>query len=341
MYATLPIRIASLERPVDAAVDPVRSDAVLVAGSAIESLPDWVVALLIVLAAWYGSRLITEASRPPLLERIQRRSVAEVVLRLFRVVVMLFALFAVLGIYGVDLSDLVLSATIISAVVGVILAPVASDVVGGFFILANRPYEVGDMIELADREESGHVIDVTLRYTKIRTLENTFLVVPNSTIRERDVVNLSADDERTRVSLEFLVTYEGDLEEARELLEDAAAKTDGVIAGGPGITMGRTKYPVQPRAFIESFADHGIRLQLDFWVERPYLPRIMRSNIYEAVWDRLEDADVEIAYPHTHLMFDETSGTARVAVERGRDDARPETVLQDGDAEGDGTNVAD
>jgi small conductance mechanosensitive channel len=306
-----------------------------------ESIPDWLAAILVLLVTWYGSRLVTEASRSRIIERIQRRSVAEVLLRAVRATAMLLAVFAVFGIYGVELSDLVLSATIISAVIGVILAPVASDVVGGFFILTNRPYEVGDMIELADREESGHVIDVTLRYTKIRTLENTFLVVPNSTIRERDVVNLSADDERTRVSLDFLVTYEGDLEEARELLEDAAAETDGVIEGGPGISMGDTKYPVQPRAFIESFADHGVRLQLDFWVERPYLPRIMRSNIHEAVWDRLEDADVEIAYPHTHLMFDETSGTARVAVERGRDDARPETVLQDGDGEGDGTNVAD
>ncbi|WP_394739181.1 mechanosensitive ion channel family protein [Natronococcus roseus] len=307
-----------------------------------ESIPDWLAAILVLLATWYGSRLVTEASRPRVIERMQRRSVAEVLLRAVRATAMLLAVFVVFGIYGVELSDLVLSATIISAVIGVTLAPVASDVVGGFFILTNRPYEVGDMIELADREESGHVIDVTLRYTKIRTLENTFLVVPNSTIRERDVINLSADDERTRVSLEFLVTYEGDLEEARELLADAAAETDGVIEGGPGISMGDTKYPVQPQAFIESFADHGIRLQLDFWVERPYLPRIMRSNIYEAVWDRLEDADVEIAYPHTHLVFDETSGTARVAVERGRDDARPETVLQDGEGGSDGgTNVAD
>ncbi|NKE37532.1 mechanosensitive ion channel family protein [Natronococcus sp. JC468] len=306
-----------------------------------ESIPNWLAATIVVLVAWYGSRLVTEASRPQVLERMQRRSVAEVLLRAVRAAVLVLATFAVLGIYGVELSDLVLSATILSAVIGVTLAPVASDIVGGFFILANRPYEVGDMIELVDREESGYVVDVTLRYTKIRTLENTFLVVPNSTIRSRDVVNLSADDERTRVSIPFLVTYEGDLEQARALLEDAAAGIDGVVEGGPGIAMGGTKYPAQPRAFIESFADHGVRLQLNFWVERPYLPRMMRSKIHEEVWDRLEDADVEIAYPHTHLVFDETSGTARVAVDRSRGDARPETVPQDGGGEDDGgTTVA-
>ena len=50
-----------------------------------------------------------------------------------------------------------------------------------------------------------------------------------------------------------------------------------------------------------------------------YMPRV-RSKIQERIWAQLEDADVEIAYPHRHHVFDETSGTASVAVE---DDNRP------------------
>lgn len=290
-----------------------------------ELVPNVVVALVILLGSWYGSKLIARISRPHVVNRVSRRSVSEIVLRLFRAVTMLLAVFVVLGIFGVELSDLVLSVTVLSVVIGVILTPVASDLVGGFFILVNRPYEVGDMIELTDQEASGHVLDVTLRYTKIQTLENTFLVVPNSTIRERDVVNLSADDERTRVSIEFLVTYEGDLEEARDLLEEAASETDGVIEGGPDISMGKTKYPAKPNAFIDSFADHGVLLDLNFWVERPYLPRMMRSRIHETVWEKLDGADVEIAYPHTHLVFDETSGTAHISL----DDRKPTSDTMD------------
>lgn len=281
-------------------------------------VPNWLAALVLLFVSWYGSTLIARALQPRAVNRFRRRSVAAIVLRLFRALVMVLAIFGVFGIFGLQISDFVLSVTILSAIIGVILTPVASDLVGGFFILVNRPYEVGDMIELIDQESSGHVIDVTLRYTKIRTLENTFLVVPNSTIRERDVINLSADDERTRVSIEFIVTYEGDLEEARSVLEDAASQIDGVIEGGPDISMGETNYPAEPNAFIKSFADHGVILDLNFWVEKPYLPRMMRSRIHETVWNNLEEADVEIAYPHMHLVFDETSGTARVALdERG------------------------
>ncbi|WP_049888725.1 mechanosensitive ion channel family protein [Natronococcus occultus] len=300
------------------------------------------IATIVLLVAWYGSKLTARTSRPQIRKRIQRRSVAEVVLRLFRAVVLLFAGFAVLGIYGVDLSDLVLSATIISAVVGVILAPVASDVVGGFFILTNRPYEVGDMIELTDREESGHVIDVTLRYTKIRTLENTFLVVPNSTIRERDVVNLSADD----------VALAG--------LDPLPRHLRGGSRGGPGAARGRRRGDRRRRRGRARDRDgrnevprpaagvyRGVRgprrsTPAQLLGRTPLSVPTDALEIDEEVWDRLEDADVEIAYPHTHLVFDETSGTARVALDRGRDDARPETVLQDGDAEDDGeASVAD
>ncbi|MFR9705114.1 mechanosensitive ion channel domain-containing protein, partial [Aeromonas sanarellii] len=66
------------------------------------------------------------------------------------------------------------------------------------------------MIEIIDTEQRGFIEDITLRYTKILTQENTILVMPNSTIRERDVINYSAEDERTLVTIDIGVTYEGD-----------------------------------------------------------------------------------------------------------------------------------
>lgn len=232
---------------------------------------------------------------------------------------MVVAVFFALGILGVEVTGLLFSVTVLSAVLAVILAPIATDFVAGFLILVNRPYEIDDMIEIVDEEKRGYVEEITLRYTRILTLENTFLVIPNSTIYDRDVINYSANDERTRVSIEFTVTYEGDLAEARRLLERATKRIDGVIEGGPGIPLGSAKYPAEPRAFITEFGDHGVRLDLRFWVKKPYLPIEMRSKVHESVWNELDGADVEIAYPHTHLIFDETSGRARVAVERSQD----------------------
>ncbi|MFC7216271.1 mechanosensitive ion channel family protein [Saliphagus sp. GCM10025334] len=277
---------------------------------------NWLLVIGVLVVAWYGSKLLTRFIRPNVTRHFRRRSVTDIVLRLLRAGAMVAAVLFALGMLGVEVTGLFLSVTVLSALLAVILAPIATDFVAGFLILVNRPYEINDMIEIVDEENRGYVEDITLRYTRILTLDNTFLVIPNSTIYDRDVKNYSASDERTRVSIEFTVTYEGDLEEAQRLLERATERINGVISGGPAIRLGGTRYPAEPRAFITEFGDHGVHIDLRFWVEKPYLPIEMRSKVHESVWEELDDANVEMAYPHTHLMFDETSGRARIAVER-------------------------
>jgi small-conductance mechanosensitive channel len=177
------------------------------------------------------------------------------------------------------------------------------------------------------------VEDITLRYTKVFTLDNTFLVIPNGSIRERDVMNYSAEDSRTRLSLDVQVTYESDIAEARDLIEEAARKTEKVIEGGPDIRIGSARYPAAPTCYIDKFGAHGVDLRLRYWVTEPYKLLALRSKVQTNVWERLTDADVEIAYPHSHLMFDETSGEMRVATRSvdGEGSPAPEgTVVEHG-----------
>ncbi|WP_276255171.1 mechanosensitive ion channel family protein [Halomontanus rarus] len=281
----------------------------------------WVLAIALVLVAWIGSKRLADRLRPQLERRLLRPSVTNAVLLLARIVVVGVALAPVATLIGFRPRNILLSVTVLSVVAGAILAPVGRSYVAGFFVLLNRPYEVGDMIELVDLDaagdERGYIEEVTLRYTRIVTLENASLVVPNETMRERDVRNLSGADERSRLSIELLVTYESDLETARRILAQAAQRVDGVIGGGPDIRVGTERYPAGPRALIDEFADHGIRLDLVFWVDEPYLEAAVRSAVQANVWEGLNGADVavEIAYPHTHHVFDETSGRVPVALE--------------------------
>ncbi|WP_440764063.1 mechanosensitive ion channel family protein [Natronorubrum sp. DTA7] len=284
----------------------------------------WLLAIFAVIAAWFGSRLLSERLRPRLEERVLRPSTANAVLLGARIAIVAYAFVPIAGLLGFRPQNVFLSFTVISLVLGAVLAPVGRSYISGLFILVHRPYEVGDMIELVDREERGYVDDITLGYTRVYTLENSFLVIPNETMRERDVRNLSAEDERSRLSLEVCVTYEGDLDRACELLERAARDVDGVIGGGPPIRVGRSKFPAGPKAFVREFADHGILIDLKCWIEAPYLPLKVRSAIHRRAWDAFEDEDVEIAYPHTHHVFDETSGRVGLDVDSPAREASPE-----------------
>jgi len=220
---------------------------------------------------------------------------------------------------GFRFTDLLVGTAVFSAVIGIILAPLVGNFINGVFILADQPFEIGDMIEL-ENGTTGFVEDITIRYTKIFTLDNTFLVVPNGTMRERDVTNYSAEDERTRRTIEVLVTYESDVSEARRLIERAARDCDAVIDGGPDIRVGVARYVASPDCRLHEFGDDGVLLRLRYWVKKPYKLAKVQSDVNTRIRERVTDADVEMAYPHRHLVFDDTSGIARVG---GPESGRP------------------
>ncbi|QLH83485.1 mechanosensitive ion channel family protein [Halosimplex pelagicum] len=327
--------------------------------TALSWLPDWIVqilditptpviqlvqSLVVVALAYLLSQLLVRLLGRRIARRFRRPSLTRTALRGIRGIVFLFAVLTIMGIYGYELSDLTLSVAVFSAVIGVILAPIVGSVIGGVFLLADQPYEIGDMIELADRNQRGFVEDITLRYTKVFTLDNTFIVIPNGTMRERDVINYSAEDTRTRQSLDVLVTYESDVARARQLVEDAARNVDGVVSGGPQIRVGAARYPAGPTCYIDEFGDHGINLRLRYWVEEPYWLLRIRSRIQTSFDEAITDEGVEIAYPHQHHVFDETSGEMQVGVADrptgqrppGDPTDRPDESTTDGDGDGAG-----
>jgi small-conductance mechanosensitive channel len=285
-----------------------------------------VATVFVIFASWFVARLLVRVFSRRLAQHLQRPSLTRVSLAAIRVGVYLLGFFTILRIYGLDLSNIALSVTVFSAVVGVILAPIVGSVISGLFLLADQPYEIGDMIELAEQGEGtrGFVEDITLRYTKIFTLDNSFLVIPNGSMRDRDVINYSAEDTRIRRTLDVLITYDSDLPTARKKMEESAQKVDAVISGGPRIRIGSARYPAKPDCLIGTFADHGILLRLRYWIKEPYSPQKIESKVQENVWDAFEEADIEIAYPHTQHVFADEGGELPVRLADSQEESSSE-----------------
>ena len=270
------------------------------------------VVFMAVLGAVVARYLVRLLGRP-VARRFSRQSVAQTVIRGVRVGTIAAAILFGLWAIGVRFTDVLLIGTVLSAVIGIILAPLIGNFINGVFILADQPFEIGDMIELEDGTQ-GFVDDITIRYTKIFTLDNTFLVIPNGNMRDRDVTNYSAEDERSRQTLDLLVTYECDVDAGRRIMERAARDCDAVIDGGPDIRVGIARYNASPDCRIEDFGDNGVLLRLRYWVKKPYKLGKVRSEINTRIHELAADADVEMAYPHRHLVFDDTSGVAQVGM---------------------------
>ena len=285
------------------------------------NLPNFVLAFVIIVVGYRLSITAKRYAGRPVYNWIGRESVASTTLRIIKFTIILISILIAFRVaFGFSPTSLLLTATVFSAVVGIILAPLVGDIINGVFVLSDQPYEVGDMVEIVDTGKTGFVDEVTIRYTKIFTVDNTFLVIPNSEIRKRDVVNYSAEDIRTRQTLEVAVTYESDVAKARELLVEAATETPEVIGTQGSVRIGRGEYPLEPRPFIVEFGDHGVHLALRYWVREPYRLQMVKSKVNEKIWGKFRREGIRIPYPHRHHIFDDTSGEMNVSVDEGRDD---------------------
>ena len=278
------------------------------------NLPNFLLALVIIVVGYRLSIAVKRYAGRPVYNWVGRESVASTILRLTKYGVMVVSvLFALRVSFGFSPTSFLLTATVFSAVLGIILAPLVGDIINGIFVLSDQPYEVGDMVEIVDTGKTGFVDEVTIRYTKISTVDNTFLVVPNSEIRKRDVVNYSAEDMRTRQTLDVTVTYESDVSRAREILAEAARETPEVIGTQGTARIGKGEYPLEPSVYIAEFGDHGVSLIMRYWVREPYQLQKVASKVNEKVWTKFNREDIRIPYPHRHHVFDDTSGDLDVS----------------------------
>ncbi|MFO7926092.1 MAG: mechanosensitive ion channel family protein [Halobacteriota archaeon] len=281
-----------------------------------------VVAVALVAFAYYLSQVVRQMLGRRIARQFKRPSVSRTILRSLQIFIVLGAVLTALSFFGLGFGNIALSVGVFSAVVGIILAPIIGNLISGVFILSEQPYEIGDMIELDDTETKAFIEDITLIYTKVFTLDNTFIVLPNGKMRDRDVINYSAEDTRIRLTLDVGITYESDIQVARKQMEAAARSIDAVIKGGPDIRIGSARYPASPTCYISEFGESEVLLKLRYWATEPYKQTAVRSKVLTEVWDRFDSHDIEIPYPHTHMVFDDTSGELQVSMHQAKNRAR-------------------
>ena len=130
--------------------------------------------------------------------------------------------FASLSIFGIDAKGLVATAGIVGLAIGLAAKTFIEDFISGIFILAENVFNIGDYVSIAGKE--GVVVDVALRITTIRDFNGELHTIPNNLIKI--VTNRSKNIQRAMV--EVSISYESDLERAKELLtKGLAEKFDG------------------------------------------------------------------------------------------------------------------
>jgi small-conductance mechanosensitive channel len=199
--------------------------------------------------------------------------------------VMALFLMAALHQLGFDLGVLLGAAGILSVAVGFASQTSASNLISGLFLLAERPFSVGDIIKVGDT--TGEVIGIDLLSVKIRTFDNLFVRVPNESLIKSEVTTLTKFPIR-RIDLKIGVAYKEEMARVREVLRAVAEKNPLCLEEPP------------PLFIFLGYGDSALEVQFSVWGKREnYLA--LRNAILEEIKVAFDAAGIEIPFPHRSL----------------------------------------
>ena len=220
---------------------------------------------------------------------------AHVVLTLRRIVfyfILVLLFITALGMMRIPVTALAFVSGAVAIGVGFGAQSVINNLISGWILMSERPVRIGDFVELDDNR--GIVENIGNRSTRIRRIDGVHLLVPNSQMLERVVINWTLVDKNFRSTVRVGVAYGSPVRRVEALLLQTAAEHPLVL-----------KEPA-PLAIFEDFGDNALVFDLFFWCEgfgeRDL--RQIRSDIRFRIEELFRENEITVAFPQrdVHLF---------------------------------------
>ena len=244
--------------------------------------------LTIVVVFFVISKAIKEVLARRLLAHLQLSTgTSYTLLRLTQYTLWFVGGFVAFQFVGIDLSGVAVIFGFLSVGIGFGMQNLTSNFISGLILLFEQHIQVGDRVTVSDIE--GNVVEINIRSTTIRSLNNIAIIVPNSEFIQATVINWSHGDPKTRLEIDVGVSYDSDLDLVIQSLKEVANEHPLLL-----------KDP-EPNVWLLSFGDSAWNLQLLVWVDSPKIRRQVTSDINCAIVRKFRDHNIEIPFPQRDL----------------------------------------
>jgi small-conductance mechanosensitive channel len=213
----------------------------------------------------------------------------------------------VLNQFEINLAPLLGAAGVLGLAVGFASQTSVSNVISGIFLIAEKSFEVDDVITVGTT--TGVVLSIDTLSVKLRTFDNRYVRIPNETMIKTEVINVSRFPIR-RADVMVGVAYKEDLEKVKALLSEIAASNPNVLNDPPPIFI------------FQAFGASSLDLQFSVWAEKDNWLQV-KNEMYEAIKLRFEKEDVEIPFPHISIYKGEATDPLPVEVVTSHSSAPP------------------
>ncbi len=202
---------------------------------------------------------------------------------------------------NMDFKELSFITAIVIGGVALSLKDLISNFIAGLILLWDNSIKQDNVISLQNylshftEEPYGWIDEINMRFTVIKDRNNINLIIPNSVLISKPIINWTQYDNSVRIRLDIDISYESDLEKAIKVIPEACREEDRVLK--------ESKY--KPKVNVMRFSDSAIGLQLRFYIKDPKNGiRNIKSKIFRNVIKILKQNNIEIPYPQRDIHLD-------------------------------------
>ena len=252
-----------------------------------------VVSVLVLLVVGYvGGRLIGFMLGRRLEKTRLRPDVIYVLKRMVFFTILVLVVITALGLLGIPLTAFAFATGALAIGIGFGAQNIINNFISGWILMAERPIRIDDFIEIDAWQ--GVVERVGNRSTRIRRSDGVHLLVPNSQLLERTVINWTLVDQSIRTTVRVGVEYGSPVRLVSELIMKA-------VTG-----QAQVKTTPEPTVVFEDFGDNALIFDAYFWcdVTGEKLLREIRSDIRFRICDLFAESNVIVAFPQRDVHLD-------------------------------------
>lgn len=244
-------------------------------------------AVIILVIGIFVVRLLLKLIVSVMVKAKAETAVVKLVRAACRVILYVMLLLIVASALGIDVTGVVALASVLTLAISLSVQNTLTNVIGGFTLLSNKPFSVGDFVEIAS--QSGTVKEVGLTYTKLRTGDNKTVSIPNSAVVAAEIVNYTVAGTR-RVEVMISVPYDAPVDKVLAALLEAAK-----VPTALGIPA--------PNAVVKNYDGGTMNCWLYLWcASSDYGTTLFSVN--KRIHEIFQAEGLEITCPHIYVESD-------------------------------------
>ena len=255
-----------------------------------DSIPELItfgLKVLAALVAFFVGRLVIRWIRKIVRRSFERsgadKGVEQFVDSLLKYGLYALLVFSLISSLGFDTTSVAAVLASGGVAIGLALQGSLSNFAGGVLILLLKPFVVGDYIIEDSNGKEGTVKEIQIFYTKLSTIDNKTIVIPNGMLTNNSITNATAKDER-QLDLRVSISYDADIRQAKNVIEELLEKDECIIKNE------------QINVFVHELADNAVVLGIRAWVKNEEY-WTTRWRLLEEIKLSLDENGIEIPYP--------------------------------------------